>query len=169
MVEYEHYEELREKIIERLKRLKNQETGKKVVEKIYRKEEIYTGKHLYEASDIIIKFKHPYRGEKSLGNPEFITQSIESNIKGEHEFNGIFMAFGRHIIKGKEIKNMEIIDIAPTVLHVLGLPIPEDMDGKVLKIFKSGFRTMKRKVKLKVKGMKERKIIRKKIRKFKLC
>jgi len=169
IVKPENYEGLREKIIEKLKRLKDPETGENVVEKIYRKEEIYNGKHLYEASDIIIKFKHPYRGEKSLGNPEFITPSIESNIKGEHEFNGIFMAFGRHIIKGKEMKNMKIIDIAPTVLHILESPIPEDVDGKVLKIFKPGSKSTRRKVKLRVKGMKEREIIREKIRKFKLC
>ena len=31
------------------------------------------------------------------------------------------------------INNAENIDITPTVLHILGVPIPEDIEGKVLK------------------------------------
>lgn len=169
IVESEDYEELREEIIEKLEKLKDPETKEKVVEKIYRKEEVYTGKHLYEASDIIIKFKHPYRGEKSLGNPEFITPSIESNIKGEHEFNGIFMAFGRHIVKGSKIKNPEIIDIAPTILHIFGLAIPKDMDGKVLKkIFRSNYEVAKKRIRyIEINKIKEKSRIIKKIRHMK--
>jgi len=166
IVDPKDYEELREEIIEKLKELKDPETGEKVVEKIYRKEEIYKGNHLYEASDIIIKFKHPYRGEKSLGNTAFITPTVESNIKGEHEFNGIFMAFGRYIIKGEEIKNAEIIDIVPTILHIFGLALPEDLDGKVLKgIFKSSYVSAKKRVRsIKINQMKEKSKIIKKIR-----
>ncbi len=166
IVDPEDYGELREEIIEKLKKLKDPETRETVAERIYRKEEVYNGKHLHEASDIIIKFKHPYRGEKNLGNPEFITPTIESNIKGEHEFKGIFMAFGRHIIKGKEIKNIEIIDIVPTILHIFGLPIPEDIDGKVSKeIFKSSYVTAKKRVKpIKINKIKEKNRIIKKIK-----
>ena len=34
---------------------------------------------------------------------------------------------GQHIVE-----RAQIIDLAPTILHLLGLPVPEDMDGKVL-------------------------------------
>ncbi|NQT19595.1 MAG: hypothetical protein HQ592_07815 [Planctomycetes bacterium] len=36
------------------------------------------------------------------------------------------------------LEKAEIIDIAPTVLHLMGLPIPEDMDGRVLPVFEPG-------------------------------
>jgi len=167
IIDPENYEELRDKIIEKLNRLENPEIDEKVVERIYRKEDIYKGKYLDEASDIIIKFKYPYRGEKSLGNPEFITPTIESNIKGEHEFNGIFIASGHNIVKGKEIMNAEIIDMSPTVLFIFGLPIPEDMDGKVVEMFKSRFRNIEREIKsTKLKRIKEMEIIKEKIGKF---
>ena len=41
-----------------------------------------------------------------------------------------------------EIENAQLIDLAPTLLHLLGVPVPEDMDGKVLtSAFRSDFLT----------------------------
>jgi predicted AlkP superfamily phosphohydrolase/phosphomutase len=171
LVKPEDYEELREEIIHKLKQLKDPETKEKVIEKIYRKEEIYKGKHFPEASDIIIKFKRPYRGEKSIGNAGFITLSIDSNIKGEHEYNGIFLAFGRHVLKGKEIKKLEIIDITPTILHFFNLGKTKDMDGRVLKeIFRKDSEIFKNKIKPKkiIKINKEQKKIREVVKRLKL-
>jgi arylsulfatase A-like enzyme len=34
--------------------------------------------------------------------------------------------------KGAQIDNARLIDIAPTLLHLFGVPVPEDMDGRVL-------------------------------------
>ena len=47
-----------------------------------------------------------------------------------------------------ESKGAELVYIAPLVLHMLKVPIPPDMDGKVLKeIFKKESELAKRKVK----------------------
>jgi arylsulfatase A-like enzyme len=51
---------------------------------------------------------------------------------GFHTIQGMFVAKGREIEQAKKI-NADITDIAPTILHMLGLPVPEDADGKVLK------------------------------------
>ncbi len=51
---------------------------------------------------------------------------------GDHRDQGIFMAMGPHLIPPTEVKELEIIDLAPTVLYLLGLPIPSEMDGQVL-------------------------------------
>ena len=59
---------------------------------------------------------------------------------------GIFIAYGPNIRTGKEIDGVQIIDIAPTVLHLLGLPVPGDMDGRVvMEIFREGSDPFKRK------------------------
>ena len=47
--------------------------------------------------------------------------------------NGILLASGKGIRKGGSIEGGELIDMAPTILHMLGHPVPDDMDGKVLK------------------------------------
>ena len=44
--------------------------------------------------------------------------------------NGIFAAIGSDI-KEKMRQDLSLIDIVPTCLHLLGLPVPSDMDGKV--------------------------------------
>ncbi len=50
----------------------------------------------------------------------------------DHEKEGIFLAVGPHIRRGGKVSSASVIDITPTVLHYLGLPIGKDMDGKVL-------------------------------------
>jgi arylsulfatase A-like enzyme len=55
-----------------------------------------------------------------------------------HNINGIFLAHGPDFKDtGEELESLEIYDLAPTILHIYDVPIPEDMDGRVLKeIFK---------------------------------
>ncbi len=50
----------------------------------------------------------------------------------EHRRYGIFCMSGPGIKKDETLTGVSLLDIAPTVLHLFGLPIGEDMDGKVL-------------------------------------
>ena len=59
-------------------------------------------------------------------------------LKGKHssDLHGIFMAGGKEV-KLNTTKHASILDIFPTVLHILDVPLPKELDGKVLKdIFK---------------------------------
>jgi len=49
-----------------------------------------------------------------------------------HELYGVFIAAGYGIAKPSMITGATIADIAPTVLALLGSPVPEDMAGRVL-------------------------------------
>ena len=50
------------------------------------------------------------------------------------------MIKGPHIKKGLEIRGAEIIDLAPTILYLMGLSVPNNMDGQVLtEIFNESF------------------------------
>lgn len=60
---------------------------------------------------------------------------------------GIILAMGDHIKEGYKI-NAKIYDIAPTILHIFSLPIPDDIDGSpTLNIFKDTSDYVQRKVK----------------------
>ena len=45
---------------------------------------------------------------------------------------GILIAAGPVFLPGSSPRNADLLDIAPTVLHLLGVPVPADMDGHVL-------------------------------------
>lgn len=50
----------------------------------------------------------------------------------------IFMA-GPGVRKGARIEGATLYDIAPTILHLIGQPVAEDMDGKVVDAFEPDF------------------------------
>lgn len=55
----------------------------------------------------------------------------------DHRQFGIFVARGPNIKKNEKIFGLSLIDVAPTILHHFGLPVGQDMDGKVaLDMFK---------------------------------
>lgn len=60
----------------------------------------------------------------------------------DHEHDGIFVAAGPKIRRGgAEIPGASVLDLTPTLLHYLGFPVAEDMDGRVLeRIFSNDFR-----------------------------
>jgi predicted AlkP superfamily phosphohydrolase/phosphomutase len=57
-------------------------------------------------------------------------------LSGKHETKaalyGIFLASGGPIRRGELAESVTILDIAPTVLHLLGLPVAESLEGRVL-------------------------------------
>jgi tetratricopeptide (TPR) repeat protein len=58
----------------------------------------------------------------------------------DHETHGVFMAAGPHIKQGVEIPDISVLDVTPTLLQYLGLPVGKDMDGRVAEsIFEEAF------------------------------
>jgi hypothetical protein len=51
--------------------------------------------------------------------------------RGLHAPFGVFVAAGGGFRAGVETRGMTILDVAPTLLHALGEPVPLDMDGKI--------------------------------------
>lgn len=130
--EGKEYEELREYIIHRLYQLKDPETNEKVVDRVYKREEIYHGPYVKFAPDLILKLKEwGYLSQKEIYAGSLFRYTNKTT--GTHNLEGIFIAAGSGIKKCKRISKPHVTDIAPTVLALLGQPIPLDMDGQVLK------------------------------------
>lgn len=56
---------------------------------------------------------------------------------GDHYRKGVILISGPEILPGKLIRDATVFDITPTILALKKMPIPDDMDGKVLtNIFK---------------------------------
>jgi len=83
---------------------------------------------------VIIMSDHGFEsGSKRILN----MPKVQAAPSLEHRQFGMFVASGPNIKKNEKVFGMGLIDVAPTILHHFGLPIGEDMDGKViLDIFK---------------------------------
>ncbi|RJP25469.1 MAG: hypothetical protein C4520_02380 [Candidatus Abyssobacteria bacterium SURF_5] len=61
-------------------------------------------------------------------------------LSGMHRIEGVFLAAGPNFARRREIPAANIQDIAPTLLYLLGFPVPKEMDGRVLvEIFQDGY------------------------------
>ena len=106
--------------------------GQAVITKVQLRDEIYFGAEVERASDVVIT-EHDtsvwfYYSEGTIPNQLFEESGWAS---GNHKPNGIFLGVGPSF-DSREVIGADIIDIAPTVLALMGLPIPDDMDGSVL-------------------------------------
>ncbi|WP_309493486.1 alkaline phosphatase family protein [Candidatus Hecatella orcuttiae] len=129
----EEYEKVRDYIISELYKLKDPETGENLVDKVYKREEIYSGPFVDQASDLVFTMKHTDRATP-VSNPEALI--MPSPIRsGAHEAlsveDGIFLMAGNGVKQGVEV-DVRTVDVLPTVLQLMGLPIPDDVDGQVL-------------------------------------
>ncbi|ASJ05567.1 alkaline phosphatase family protein [Thermococcus barossii] len=139
------YEKLRDELILKLSSLKDPKTGESVIEAIYKKEDVYSGPYLHEAPDIIFLLKRGYGLTTFLDLTAPMFEDVNSPF-GTHHLNGIVLFWGKGIKKGYGLRQgAEITDIAPTVLHIFGFPIPRDMDGRVLlQVFDDSAETLNR-------------------------
>ena len=105
------------------------------------REEIYSGDYFDEMPDItVVANKDGYQAGSFVDFGSNRAVSDLTLLTGNHDMHGIFLAQGESVKKGAGINDASLIDVAPTVLHVMGCKVPEDMDGKVLTgIFEAGF------------------------------
>ncbi|MBI3538413.1 MAG: alkaline phosphatase family protein [Chloroflexi bacterium] len=128
----EEYERVRDDVINRLRELKLSDSVP-LIEKIWKKEEIYRGAHLADAPDILFLPRNLETiafGDFEFGSNKIIEPSY--GVSSSHRMNGIFVASGAGVKNAGEFKDARLIDLAPTILHALQLPVPRDMDGRVL-------------------------------------
>jgi len=128
------FEELRNYLKEKLYELEDPECGCRVIEKVLMKEEVYWGAHLDRAPDIVFDTKTGYTVYNSFELGRNSTFVPAGDLRsGSHEIDGIFIAAGKGIKQMTSLSKLRIWDITPTVLHVMGVPFPTDLDGRVVK------------------------------------
>lgn len=123
--------------------------GEKLLKKIYRKEELYSGQYVDKAPDIVLLANDGYCISGNYSKRLLTNANLEANKwKAKNDLMGIFLAYGHDFRESYEINDIKILDLAPTILHLMGVPVSEDMDGKVLKdIFKKDSKPYNSKVK----------------------
>ncbi len=127
------YDAVVEDIKSRLREIPDPKNGGKLLSEVFHRDEIYTGQYVARMPDILFKPKD--MTYKALGIVDFTTKNfIEPTFgnSGDHRMNGVFMAKGGPVIvKQERLQELSILDMAPTILHILGMAVPTDMDGRV--------------------------------------
>jgi len=130
----EEYEGLRDRLIDAIRMLRDPKTGEKVVRDVFKREDLYEGEFVERAPDIVIWCHDMYK-EGMLAQGPLVGEVPYDElvqVPGSHDETGIFLARGPGIVGGKEVREARLIDVPPTVLHSMELPVPSDMDGRVL-------------------------------------
>ena len=126
------YEALRDRLTDRLHQWRDPDTGQPIAEKVYRREEIHTGPYADRAPDVI--FTSVAEAYVGFGGHEFasnVLMATSALFNAHHRMDGMISLAGRGIRPGL-LATRRIIDVAPTVLHLLGYPVPTNMDGRVM-------------------------------------
>lgn len=128
------YEDLRSELKEQMVKIVDPNSDRRVVSEVFRREEIYEGVFVENAPDLIVILDEHYVGDRSLLTNDHFGKTAATSRQwvGTHRSNGILLMDGTPIRSGVRLEGAGIADIAPTVLHLLGLSTPAEMDGNVL-------------------------------------
>ena len=129
----EQFEQVLKRLEADVRKLKHPMTGEPFVSQILRTEDVYSGPYVKSAPDFGF-------GMNDLSIQPFGVHDFASNRwfeptpdrTGTHRMNGIFFVKGPGIEPGTRVQGASLMDVAPTVLALMDVPIPTTMDGHVL-------------------------------------
>jgi len=78
-----------------------------------------------ENTTVIVTSDHGFSG------PEWTGSTYHVGIR-MHDPTGVIMFAGKDIVVGGELADVSVLDITPTILALMGMPVADDMDGRVL-------------------------------------
>ena len=129
------FENTRDEIIKKLKAFVDPESGASVCDAVFKSEDVFNGPYApgpnsLEGADIIPLMSRYHQDfhwvSKSVLGP------APDNISANHRLHGIFIMRGQGVKHEACIPEVSILDTAPTILYLMGVPIPKDMDGNLI-------------------------------------
>ena len=129
-----HYDSMCRKIAALLGEVVDPQDGRPIVDRVYRREELYQGPRQTDAPDLIVKMRD--WAYITRGATEFLSNEVVSDVvinhSGNHRLHGIVGLYGKDVAPGVRLSGATVYDITPTLLHLVGQPVPGGLDGKVL-------------------------------------
>jgi predicted AlkP superfamily phosphohydrolase/phosphomutase len=128
---------LKAELIGRLSGLKDPETGEVAIETVYDTTQIFKGPYADEGPDLIVGFRPGYRISWEAAVGETSDSVFSDNQKywsGDHSIDPKQVPGVLFCNRPVQDQTPALIDLAPTILSLFGIPVPGYMDGRVLRI-----------------------------------
>jgi predicted AlkP superfamily phosphohydrolase/phosphomutase len=136
IIEPENYEKVREELKAKLEAL-GDERGASIGTKVHRPQDIYRRVNGIPPDLIAVLGNLRWRSVGSVGHGKVHTFENDTGPDdANHSQYGIFIMSdlqGSRGQRGLKLTNLHLADVAPTVLDLLGLEVPKDMHGKVIR------------------------------------
>ncbi len=121
----DEYEAFRAGLIERLLHIEAPDGGR-VVTQAWKREAVLSGPYLAHSPDILLRLRDC--GFISvLNSRSFLVR--RHNAIGTHHPQGVLLGQGPGVRKNARLSSRNILDVAPLLLHSLGLEIPAEYEG----------------------------------------
>ncbi len=128
------YHRFRDELAARLEAIPDH-TGRPLRTRAYKAEEIYQDTKGIPP-DLIVHFGDlKWRSIGSIGHNGIYT--FENDIgpdDANHAQHGVFIAYDPNRTIGRQVQRLHVTDVGPTILDLFDLPIPDGVQGKVIKI-----------------------------------
>jgi predicted AlkP superfamily phosphohydrolase/phosphomutase len=123
---------------------RNPATGAAIVARVHRRDDIYAGPCTSDAPDLVLElaldggYSYPClptlpsqrRSVRRLSRAEHVAGK-GGGMNGSHRPEGLWVLAGP-AVAACGAREAAIVDVAPSVLHLAGLPVPAWMDGRLL-------------------------------------
>lgn len=121
-------------IMREIQALVDPDTGQPIVSQVLRASEYYAGPHAHNIPDLLVILEPDYAWSYFLSHySSLVTRRPVVAGPAKHRSQGIFLAAGPGVaVHPHPLSDMHIEDIAPTALYLMNLPLPTDLDGRVL-------------------------------------
>jgi len=133
VVDPKEYDRFLDELSERFKEIPD-EKGRKLDTVTFKRKDIHKGEYAKYGPDLFIYFDMcRFNISELIGYPSIYSYDTPKGPDdGGHGPCGFFVMAGKGIPKKGKTEGADLLDIAPTILHLFDIPIPDDMEGRVL-------------------------------------
>lgn len=128
----DEYRRVRDEIREGLLAIRDPESGEPVFVDVVTREQAFTGPEIDSAPDLVALPRDGYITEYGVQQKRVVAPVRRVGFNGYHVMEGMVAIAGPEIRRGATLDGARIVDVAPTILHLCGLPAQPAMDGRVL-------------------------------------
>jgi predicted AlkP superfamily phosphohydrolase/phosphomutase len=119
------YEEFCEVLAADLLAFVNLDTGKPLVRRVLKTADLYSGEHIRDLPDLLVEWEREAPISR-IHSPKtgIIEQAYPGRRTGDHRAEGLLFARGPGIAPRRLDEPIEITRLAPTIMSLLGVPLP---------------------------------------------